>query len=148
MNRNENRPADGSGKGRQIPTAANNHNMHQSVMKNKKELPTSSELGMCNLPLERALQFARKGYAVFPCKESCDKAKAPYVGGGFKAATTNHRQIVQWWTQWPNALIGLPTGLENGLIVIDLDIRPDGNGLEKFQKILVDHGIPSTGAFR
>lgn len=58
----------------------------------------------------------------------CDKngepkgAKAPYTGNCFKAATMDADQIARWWSQWPNAVPGIPTGEASALSVIDGDI--------------------------
>jgi putative DNA primase/helicase len=85
-----------------------------------------------------ALQYARRGWPVFPCRE-CDgapykdrktgemktpRAKAPYTGTGWKDATTDEQRILAWWRSYPNALIGLPTGA-NGCFVLDFDPRID-----------------------
>jgi putative DNA primase/helicase len=85
-----------------------------------------------------ALQYARRGWPVFPCRE-CDgapykrratgetatpRAKAPYTGTGLKDATTDEQRILAWWRSYPNALIGLPAG-SNGCFVLDFDPRHD-----------------------
>ncbi len=82
-----------------------------------------------------ALQYARRGWKVFPCRERDEtltvrgapklyKAKSPYTGNGLKDATTREDQIRAWWQRWPNAMIGLPAG-DNGLLVLDFDPRLD-----------------------
>ena len=68
--------------------------------------------------LEAALDLASSGFAVFPCKP---RGKEPLTLHGFKDATRDEAQIRRWWTRWPNANIGLPTGEENGIVVIDVD---------------------------
>jgi hypothetical protein len=65
-----------------------------------------------------AIELARAGAAVFPCKP---RGKEPLVEGGFKAATRDEAQIRQWWTRWPSANIGVATGRASGLIVVDVD---------------------------
>ena len=72
-----------------------------------------------------ALKLARLGLPVFPChaeNSSYSRAKSPRIKGGFYAATTDVRQIKDWWSKWPDALVGLPTGSRTGLSVIDGDI--------------------------
>jgi putative DNA primase/helicase len=83
-----------------------------------------------------ALQYARRGWPVFPCRERDEtrviggaggktrtfKAKAPYTGNGLKDATTDEQRILAWWREHPEALIGLPTGA-NGCFVLDFDPR-------------------------
>jgi putative DNA primase/helicase len=54
---------------------------------------------------------------VFPCRRD----KKPYVATGFKAATKAPAQIKRWWSQWPDACIGVPTGPASGVLVLDTD---------------------------
>ena len=69
-------------------------------------------------PLQSALQLAAEyGWVVFPCNYK----KAPLTEHGFKDASSNLEQIEAWWTQWPDALIGVPTGKLNNLYVYDFD---------------------------
>ncbi|MBM3565573.1 MAG: hypothetical protein FJX42_05615, partial [Alphaproteobacteria bacterium] len=68
--------------------------------------------------LAAALNFARHNIPVFPCGPD----KRPRTKHGFKDATTDERQIQLWWTQWPDAMIGIPTGATSGIIVIDIDV--------------------------
>jgi putative DNA primase/helicase len=71
--------------------------------------------------LQAAGTYALKGLSVFPCEK-----KIPITGpGGFKNATCDPLQIAKWWTEHPNAQIGLPTGEVNHLFVIDVD-GPEG----------------------
>jgi putative DNA primase/helicase len=78
--------------------------------------------------LAAALGYARAGLPVFPCRpreQILDdgkilKAKAPLVAHGFKDASKDERTIVTWWTRWPDAMIGAPTG-STGVFVVDVD---------------------------
>lgn len=71
--------------------------------------------------LEAAARYAIEGLSVFPCKK-----KIPLTGvGGFKNASFHANQIVKWWTEHPEAQIGLPTGELNHLFVVDVD-GPEG----------------------
>jgi hypothetical protein len=65
--------------------------------------------------LSAALRYAELGYRVFPCAPS---GKAPLTEHGFHDATTDQEEIERWWTQHPNANIGIPAA---GLVVIDID---------------------------
>src|SRR5689334_20568225 len=67
---------------------------------------------------------------VFPCNP---EDKSPKVKGGFKAATLEPEQIFAW--DWSNSLIGIPTGERSGWVVVDVDIREGGNGMESFQHL-------------
>jgi hypothetical protein len=65
--------------------------------------------------LEVALRYAKLGYRVFPC---VPEGKVPLTPHGFQDATTDEEQIEAWWTDHPNANIGMSTA---GLLVIDVD---------------------------
>jgi len=83
---------------------------------------------------QAALQIARRGWPVFPCRERDEawrnaagkggvfKAKAPYTGKGLKDATTQTDRITSWWRQHPDAMIGVPMGV-NGCFALDFDPR-------------------------
>ena len=85
---------------------------------------------------EAALDYAARGIPVFPCNP---KNKRPLVGrdkdsngtpipgtGGFHIATCDPIIVHQWWTQWPTAMIGIPTGPTSSIDVIDIDIKYNG----------------------
>ena len=96
--------------------------------------------------LKKALSVARDLYLpIFPCVEFCDAngkvSKRPYIKNGFKAATVDEAQIRRWWTQYPNAIIGVPTGKNTGLFVIDIDQSEDKNGEASFAKLGIDDPI-------
>jgi Bifunctional DNA primase/polymerase, N-terminal len=77
--------------------------------------------------LGAALGYARQGVRVLPCREintappGEDNSKAPYTRNGFHDASTNPKQIADWWIQHPDALIG--GVVPDDLLVIDLDPR-------------------------
>ena len=92
--------------------------------------------------LSEALQYAERGWYVFPCRESpgipyekdgimvTPKEKTPYISGGLNNATTDPDQITAWWTTWPNAMIGVNAG-KSGLFVVDID-KKHVNGLDTY----------------
>jgi hypothetical protein len=83
-------------------------------------------------PLETALAYAARGWAVFPC---IDKTR-PLVAWS-TAATADESRIRQWWRRWPRAQIGLITG--EHFVVLDVDRKDDGpSGLDT----LADLGFP------
>jgi len=86
---------------------------------------------------QQALALAEEyGIPVFPCdhtpvlKEGLWTADKSPLGAcvpqGFKDATCNTDLIEDWWTRYPRALIGVPTGAASKIFVIDVD--PAGEG--------------------
>jgi Bifunctional DNA primase/polymerase, N-terminal len=67
--------------------------------------------------LATALELAHLAYRVFPC----DDNKRPLTEHGFKDATADIKTIEYWWGQWPDALIGVPTGEK--FVVVDIDLQ-------------------------
>jgi hypothetical protein len=67
--------------------------------------------------LAAALAYAAAGVPVFPCRPD----KRPATPNGFKDASTDPDIIRAWWTRYPQALIGRPTGAASGVVVLDLD---------------------------
>ena len=85
-------------------------------------------LRQSTLPREVALDLARAGIPVFPCKPD----KTPYTAHGFKDATTDPSKVAAFWQANPRAMIGVPTGQASGLFVVDLDTEKDtGEALGK-----------------
>jgi hypothetical protein len=61
-----------------------------------------------------------------PKGKACpDAGKHPRTRHGVHAATTDPQKIQQW--EWESANIGIATGLESGLLVLDNDPREGGN---------------------
>lgn len=66
-----------------------------------------------------ALAYAADfGWHVFPCSPA---NKRPLTAHGVKDASVDPEVIRQWWTKWPNAMIGVATGAVSDLVVLDLD---------------------------
>jgi hypothetical protein len=114
-----------------------------------KQRQETGRLG--NLGTE-ALAYARARWSVFPIYEpngaggcSCSNpgceniGKHPRTVHGLKDATTSERTIITWWTRWPLANIGSPTGTR---IVLD----PDGpEGEASLSALEARHGqLPAT----
>lgn len=91
--------------------------------------------------LNAALEYAERKWPVFPCwwvensscvcgGPDCQKpGKHPLgklVPNGKNDATTDPTIIKGWWTLYPDANIGIITGPESGLVVVDEDPRNGG----------------------
>lgn len=78
-----------------------------------------------------ALTYAKAGWPVFPLQPG---TKDPFKGShGFKDATTELARIVQWWSTWPSANIGTPTGVLYD--VLDIDARATGHGFDRADRL-------------
>jgi len=85
--------------------------------------------------LASALALAARGFRVFPLHPN---SKIPAINDFPNAATTDEAKIRAWWHDpvqkcESNHNIGIATG--RGLVVIDLDVKEDQNGLETFKDI-------------
>ncbi len=83
---------------------------------------------MISAMLEVAMRHALDGRFVFPCAK-----KKPLVPHGFKTASLHPEDLSRWWTKWPNAQVGLPTGNVNRLFVLDVDGSQARAYIEKMQ---------------
>jgi len=84
--------------------------------------------------LDHALEYIARGWAVFPvhsirdghcsCRShaTCSRpGKHPRNRNGRTGATLDFATARRWWAAWPDANIGIATGKESGLIVVDID---------------------------
>jgi hypothetical protein len=105
---------------------------------------------------EAALWYSEHGFPVFPVHRarngvcSCNRpdcahpGKHPRTSHGFLDATTDPQRITEWWTKWPDANIGIPTGTASGLLAIDIDPRNGGD--ESWEALILEHGLPPDTA--
>ncbi|KKL91680.1 hypothetical protein LCGC14_1892320, partial [marine sediment metagenome] len=61
---------------------------------------------MDNPLLEAALDYAARGWPIFPARVD----KTPYTTSGVLDATTDERQVREWWARWPGANVALDVG--------------------------------------
>lgn len=117
----------------------------------------ASSNGNAAIPLHSnrayALAYAKKGYPVFPlhsamngvctCGKQCGNAgKHPRTKNGLKDATTDPAKINAWWSDNPDAPIGIVCGDAQNLLVIDIDPRNGGN--ETWDRLTMEHGPIAT----
>lgn len=74
-----------------------------------------------------ALDLARRGFAVFPITQKQDGSWTP-VYGWQDAATCDADRIGRWWREWESARVGLPSGRQNGITVLDIDRKKGKDG--------------------
>ncbi|HET7321430.1 MAG TPA: bifunctional DNA primase/polymerase [Longimicrobiaceae bacterium] len=87
--------------------------------------------------LPAALRYARRGWRVLPCIPG---EKRPLLNNWPALATTDADVLNRWWKRTPAANVGIATGAESGLLVLDLDGDP--------RELLSDRTLPTTPAQR
>ena len=103
-----------------------------------------------------ALAYASKGLRVFPvyeptgsgcaCAEGCKKpGKHPRIKAWTTRATTDPDTITKWWERSPDANIGIATGRESGIVVLDVDVGPEKDGMASLAELEREIGeLPET----
>lgn len=95
---------------------------------------------MNNEILEAALDYAERGWSVFPVS----KDKHPCTKNGFKDATTDKDIITNWFSKvYTGANVAIATGeMSGGLVVIDIDIDEEKcvNGQETLDEWCSNNG--------
>lgn len=91
--------------------------------------------------LTSALRLQKRGFSVFTL---IPREKRPYCGShGFYDATTRGGLALHWWTQTPEANIGIRTGGASGVFVLDND--PRNGGASTLASLESRHGpLPTT----
>jgi len=81
-----------------------------------------------NQMLEAALWYTKIGWHIFPIIPG---QKKPLTKNGVLDASCDPQQIEKWWSQTPDANIGLACGEASGVYVVDIDINTD-KGIDGF----------------
>ncbi|MWB99419.1 bifunctional DNA primase/polymerase [Agromyces seonyuensis] len=82
-------------------------------------------------PRDAAFAFADAGIPVFPCLPD---GKRPLTKSGFLDASTDVGVIGIWWSKWPTANLGMPTGTASGVDVVDIDTGANGSGFPALER--------------
>lgn len=75
--------------------------------------------------------LAAHGIPVFPCAPG---EKRPLTPHGFHDATLDLGTVSRWWSMWPTANLGIPTGAASGIDVVDVDVHAGGSGFSSFER--------------
>jgi Bifunctional DNA primase/polymerase, N-terminal len=87
---------------------------------------------MSGTRLWRALEYADRGWPVFPCHAG---QKTPATAHGYRDATTDPDQITAWFARNPRWNVAIATGAP-GPDVLDVDDHgPAGNGYAAFARL-------------
>jgi putative DNA primase/helicase len=97
--------------------------------------------------LRLALEYAKRGWAVIPlhhplndgqcsCRNDTCKAvgKHPRFGGWKENATTDEQTIREYFTQWPDANVGIVTGKISNLMILDVDGEEGRKSLSELEE--------------
>lgn len=92
------------------------------------------------MKLQQLYDLADQGLNIFPVRSN--GRKIPHIKGWYENASSDKEKIKAWWTKWPDAYVGLPTGEKNMLWVIDVDVKNGKDGEASLDA--VDAEIPAT----
>lgn len=89
---------------------------------------------------QAALRLSSKQrWHVFPCRPG---EKVPATANGLNDATTEWGQIIDWWNKHPMCNVGVRTGVESGVVVLDID---GDEGFESLRSLEREFGaLPKT----
>lgn len=85
-----------------------------------------------------SIKRVAKHFPVFPVVKG---KKIPQIKGWQEKATQDPDQIEAWWSEWPTAYVGLPTGRKSGIWVVDIDNKDGKSGEDSLKDYEV---LPST----
>jgi hypothetical protein len=102
-----------------------------------------------NSKLDAGLAYAtERRWLVFPAPVGKKRShKSKKRSGTNWGATRDPDQIRKDWKRWPNANIGIPTGVENGIFVVDIDtlVGHGVDGIASLKELEATHGkLPDT----
>jgi hypothetical protein len=99
---------------------------------------------MTRARLRQALEYAARGWPVFPCHVG---QKTPATAHGYQDATTDPAQITAWFTPNPVWNVAIATGAP-GPDVLDVDDHgPAGNGYAAFARLTHAGLVDSVAAY-
>ncbi|GJD96601.1 hypothetical protein OCOJLMKI_3824 [Methylobacterium iners] len=107
------------------------------------------DVGNKNLSLGQALAYAAHGWRVFPVnagnKKPWDPETDRLMGAWQHRATTDPTQIEAWWKARPDLGVGVATGRETRVIVLDFDVTKGKDGLADKAKLEARYGkLPAS----
>lgn len=89
-----------------------------------------------------SLYYADMGYRVVPVR--FDPKVIPLIEWR-RWASRELGDITHWWDKWPDAGVALTTGGNEGLLVVDQDVKSGVDGIAEFYELAANfNGIPVT----
>jgi hypothetical protein len=96
-------------------------------------------------PLDAAFLYASRGWPLSPWGQRGND-KFPLTPHGKDDATTDPAIIEKWWSRRPDALPSIVTGEPSGVVVLDIDVRPDGSGYDSLDDLGVAFHVETPTA--
>lgn len=96
--------------------------------------------------IDVALHYAKTGWPVFPLVAGGKEPAIPKRLGGHGCldATLDVKRVESWWSEYPDANIGIATGRRSNLLVVDVDCRKTSAWLANLNSL----GLPQTFTVR
>lgn len=98
-----------------------------------------------NTPLEAGLAYAALGWRVVPLHPISNQSdgKRPRLFRWPKQASCSPTSIQSWFARWPDSGVGIVTGQDSGVFVVDVD--PRHGGTDSLRRLEEQHGpLPTT----
>jgi Bifunctional DNA primase/polymerase, N-terminal len=106
--------------------------------------------------MEAAEHYARNDVPIFPVWNPTENGGCACLAGldcsrpakhpigflaphGLQDATTDLDQIQEWWGQYPEANIGMPTGAWTGVVVLEVD--SEKGGIDSLRALIQRYGV-------
>ncbi len=114
------------------PTTENEASQQDSK-KDKRQRALRQREAICH----QAMELARAGKRILPV----GRDKRPLVKDWTQSASSDVKQVKEWWGKLPDANIGLVTGETNGFFVVDLDRHGGPDGVQVFETLCREKGV-------
>lgn len=100
---------------------------------------------MPNTLAQGALHYVDLGLAVLPihtpmpptkcsCGRNCGRSRGKHPRVRISQASTDARRVLNWWKRWPDANIGIVTGIRSGIVALDVDGTQGAESLASLEK--------------
>ena len=95
---------------------------------------------MTSVLMNVAIEYARRGWKIFPVAHNHKYPHPELSKGGYKCATNDLSTIKAWWTADPQANIGLSLA-DSGLVCLDADTYKSDCSFDELEE---QYGMPTT----